>query len=209
MDLIIAIIEQVGIVAFSISGAITGIRKKLDLFGVVLLGIVTAVGGGILRDVIIGETPPMAFRNPRYAAIAFCAALAIFFPCVRSLLNRQHRLFDLALFWLDTVGMALFTVVGIQGAIEGLDWYNPFLLGFVGVVTGTGGGLLRDILAGDMPSMFRKRIYVTASLLGAVCYIWLLPVLAEWLAMVCAVGLICLVRALASRFRWNLPQAKE
>ena len=75
MDLIIGIIEQVGIAAFSISGALTGIRKKMDLFGVVLLGIVTAVGGGVIRDVIIGETPPMAFRNPRYTVIAFCCLL--------------------------------------------------------------------------------------------------------------------------------------
>lgn len=209
MELIIGIIEQVGIAAFSISGALTGIRKKMDLFGVVLLGIVTAVGGGVIRDVIIGETPPMAFRNPRYTVIAFCSALVIFFPWVRSLLNRMHRLFDLVLFWLDTVGMAVFTVVGIQGAMDVLDWYNPFLLGFVGVITGTGGGVLRDILSGDMPSMFMKRIYITASLLGAVCYICLMPVMEEWLAMVFAVALICLVRFLASRYRWNLPRAKE
>lgn len=208
MDLIIGIIEQIGIVAFSISGAITGIRKKLDLFGVLLMGIVTAVGGGVLRDVIIGETPPMAFRNPRYTVIAFCAALVIFFPCVRSLLNRVHGLFDRILFWLDTVGMAVFTVVGIQGAMAVLDWYNSFLLGFVGVITGTGGGLLRDILAGDMPSMFMKRIYVTASLLGAICYIELLPLMVEWQAMLWAVSLICLVRAMACRYQWNLPRAK-
>ena len=101
-----------------------------------------------------------------------------------------------------------FTVVGIQGAMAVLDWYNPFLLGFVGVVTGTGGGVIRDVLAGDMPSMFMKRIYITASLLGAVTYICLLPVTEEWLAMLLSVGLICLVRALASRYRWNLPRAK-
>ena len=134
--------------------------------------------------------------------------MVIFFPCVRSLLNRRQRLFDLILFWLDTVGMAVFTVVGIQGAMAVLDWYNPFLLGFVGVVTGTGGGVIRDVLAGDMPSMFMKRIYITASLLGAVTYICLLPVTEEWLAMLLSVGLICLVRALASRYRWNLPRAK-
>lgn len=208
MDLIIMIIEQIGIVAFAISGAITGIRKKMDLFGVVLLGIVTAVGGGVLRDVIIGETPPVAFRDPRYTVIACAAALVIFFPCVRSLLNRRQKLFDLALFAADTIGMAVFTVVGIQGAMAVLDWYNPFLLGFVGVITGTGGGLLRDILAGNMPYMFRKHIYITASLLGAVCYLCLLPYLAEWVAMVLSVILICLIRVLSSRYRWNLPQAK-
>lgn len=90
----------------------------------------------------------------------------------------------------------MFTVVGIQGAMAVLDWYNPFLLGFVGVVTGTGGGVIRDVLAGDMPSMFMKRIYITASLLGAVTYICLLPVTEEWLAMLLSVGLICLVRPL-------------
>ncbi len=209
MDLIITIIEQVGIAAFAISGAITGIRKQMDLLGVLLLGIVTAVGGGILRDVIIGETPPMAFRNPSYTIIACAASLVIFFPCVRSLLNRKHKLFDLILFALDTVGMAVFTIVGIQGAMAVLDWYNPFLLGFVGVITGTGGGLLRDVLAGNVPYMFMKHIYVTASLLGAVCYIYLLPLMVEWLAMLLSVGVICMVRVLSSRYRWNLPRAKE
>ena len=161
-----------------------------------------------LAYLIDATAAPVAFRNPGYTVIAFCAALVIFFPCVRSLLNRRQRLFDLILFWLDTVGMAVFTVVGIQGAMAVLDWYNPFLLGFVGVVTGTGGGVIRDVLAGDMPSMFMKRIYITASLLGAVTYICLLPVTEEWLAMLLSVGLICLVRALASRSRWNLPRAK-
>ena len=95
---------------------------------------------------------------------------------------------------------------GLRDAVT----FKPiFIVNYVPVeVTGTGGGVIRDVLAGDMPSMFMKRIYITASLLGAVTYICLLPVTEEWLAMLLSVGLICLVRALASRYRWNLPRAK-
>lgn len=209
MEHILFVIEMVGIVSFAISGAITGIRKSLDFFGVLILGIVTAVGGGVLRDVIIGITPPVMFRNPEYTIVASVTAAIFFVPRARGLLYRHHKLFDLFLFVTDTVGMAVFVIIGIQRAMTALDWYNPFLLGFVGVITGTGGGILRDLLAGVVPHVLRKHIYFTAALLGAICYISLIPYVGELWNMVISVAVICTIRGLAFHYHWNLPQARQ
>lgn len=209
MEKILFVVEMVGIVSFAISGAVTGIKKQLDLFGVLILGIITAVGGGILRDVIIGVTPPVMFRNPRYTIVASIAAAVFFIPRARELLYRHHKMFDLFMFITDTVGMAVFVIIGIQGAMNTLEWYNPFLLGFVGVITGTGGGILRDLLAGVVPHVLRKHIYFTAALLGAICYISLVPYVGELLNTIISVAVICLIRGLAFHYHWNLPQARQ
>lgn len=161
------VMEMIGIASFAISGAMVGIRKQLDFFGVLILGIVTAVGGGVLRDVIIGVTPPVMFRNPSYTVVASITAAIFFASRIRKRLYRRHHLFDLALFVTDTIGMAIFVVNGIQGAMNSLEWYNPFLLGFVGVTTGAGGGIIRDIMVGTVPRVLRKQIYFTAALAGA------------------------------------------
>ena len=197
------VMEMIGIISFAISGAMVGIRKQLDFFGVLILGIVTAVGGGVLRDVIIGVTPPVMFRNPSYTVVASITA------AIRKRLYRRHRLFDLAMFVTDTIGMAIFVVNGIQGAMNSLEWYNPFLLAFVGVTTGAGGGIIRDIMVGTVPRVLRKQIYFTAALAGAVCYIVLLPYLPEFWDMLLAVSVICVIRGLAFHYRWNLPRAKQ
>ena len=113
------------------------------------------------------------------------------------------------MFVTDTIGMAIFVVNGIQGAMNSLEWYNPFLLAFVGVTTGAGGGIIRDIMVGTVPRVLRKQIYFTAALAGAVCYIVLLPYLPEFWDMLLAVAVICVIRGLAFHYRWNLPRAKQ
>lgn len=203
------VMEMIGIISFAISGAMVGIRKQLDFFGVLILGIVTAVGGGVLRDVIIGVTPPVMFRNPSYTVVASITAAIFFASRIRKRLYRRHRLFDLAMFVTDTIGMAIFVVNGIQGAMNSLEWYNPFLLAFVGVTTGAGGGIIRDIMVGTVPRVLRKQIYFTAALAGAVYYIVLLPYLPEFWDMLLAVAVICVIRGLAFHYRWNLPRAKQ
>lgn len=203
------LMEMIGVISFAISGAMVGIRKELDVFGVLILGIVTAVGGGVLRDVIIGVTPPVMFRNPSYTVVAAVTAALFSASRIRKHLYRRHHLFDLALFVTDTIGMAIFVVNGIQGAMNTLDWYNPFLLGFVGVTTGAGGGILRDMMVGTIPRVLRKQIYFTAAMAGAVCYICLMPYLPESWNMILAVTVICVIRGLAFHYQWNLPQAKQ
>lgn len=149
------------------------------------------------------------FRNPSYTVVASITAAIFFASRIRKRLYRRHHLFDLALFVTDTIGMAIFVVNGIQGAMNSLEWYNPFLLGFVGVTTGAGGGIIRDIMVGTVPRVLRKQIYFTAALAGAVCYIVLLPYLPEFWNMLLAVAVICVIRGLAFHYRWNLPRAKQ
>ena len=136
MESVILLLELVGTLAFSISGALTGLRKNMDIFGVCILGLTTAVGGGVIRDLILGSTPPATFQNPIYAAVAVAAALVLFLPQVRHLLMWDQALFDRSLFWMDTAGLGIFTVMGIRAAFGQLVQPGLFLLVFVGVVTG-------------------------------------------------------------------------
>lgn len=210
MDTFVFILELVGTVAFAVSGAMTGIKKRMDILGVVILGLVTAVGGGIIRDLVLGITPPTTFRKSVYAAVAVFTAIVIFFPFVRRLLSRTHRLYDAVLFFMDSLGLAIFTVMGIFAASEMAVRHSTFLLLFVGVITGVGGGVLRDILAGNTPYIFVKHIYACASLAGAaVCVaLWQTAVGSLW-AMVIGAVTVFVIRILAAHFKWNLPRAVD
>lgn len=209
MDTIILAIELVGVLSFAASGAMTGLRKNMDLFGVCILGLTTAVGGGVIRDVILGNTPPATFRDPVYAAVALIAALVLFLPQVRRVLMRSAALFDKSMFWMDTAGLAIFTVVAIRTAYACVPQATVFLLVFVGVVTGVGGGVLRDMMAGDTPYIFLKHVYASASLAGALVCALLWDPLGEIPAMLLGGSLVILIRGLSAHFRWNLPRAHE
>lgn len=206
-EAVLLLFEMIGTVAFSISGAMTGIKKGMDAFGVVTLGLVTAVGGGIIRDLVLGITPPMTFRNPVYAIVAVCTALILCFPGVLRQLNRNHRLYDAVMLVMDSLGLGIFTVVGIQTAGTVTSSCSIFLLLFVGVITGVGGGVLRDVLAGDRPYIFVKHIYACASLTGAVLCIFLWPISGS-AAMIAGAGAVVVLRLCAARFRWSLPRPK-
>ena len=116
MDILLFIFELLGTLAFAMSGAMTGLKKKMDLFGVCILGLTTAVGGGIIRDMTLGNTPPATFRDPSYALVALAASLVLFLSRVRHLLQRNQQFYDLALFLMDTAGLGIFTVSGIRVA---------------------------------------------------------------------------------------------
>ena len=202
-------IELIGVLAFAASGAMTGLRKGMDLFGVCILGLTTAVGGGVLRDVILGSTPPATFRDPIYATVAILTSLVLFLPRVRRLLGRSQHLYDLMLLAMDTLGLGIFTVMGVQIAYTQVADPTVFLLVFVGVVTGVGGGVLRDMMAGDTPYIFRKHVYASASLVGAlVCVLFWLPGL-EVYAMGAGAVTVIVIRVLSAYYRWNLPHARE
>ena len=209
MDTFVFILELVGTVAFAVSGAMTGIKKRMDLLGVAILGLVTAVGGGIIRDLVLGNTPPATFRKPIYAVVAVFTAVVIFFPFVRRLLSRTHRLYDAVLFFMDSLGLAIFTVMGIFAASEMAVRHGTFLLLFVGVITGVGGGVLRDILAGNTPYIFVKHIYACASLVGAAVCVALWSAAGSLMAMVAGASTVFVIRLLAAHFKWNLPRAKD
>ena len=208
MSILMIFFEILGTIAFSISGAIEAMKKEMDMLGVLVLGLVTAVGGGILRDILMGELPPAAFQNPRNALIAIGAALAAF--VVGALLSKQKkelhsRIWNHTLLISDAVGLGAFTVIGIRYVQEELGYENPVLLMFVGVVTGVGGGVMRDVFAGNVPFIFRKHVYATASIAGTVIYLCLEKTGYADLAAAVSLLTVLLLRMLAAKYKWNLP----
>ena len=204
------LIEIIGTAAFSCSGGMVAIKKQLDLLGIIVLGVTTAVGGGLLRDLIIGIHPPTLFVNPIYVWIAFLSVL-ILFAIVKShqvtLAMLESEIYERILNFLDAVGLGAFTVVGIDTAIEaGFGDYH-FLMIFLGTITGVGGGLLRDIMAGQTPAILKKHVYACASIAGAVCYVNLLNFIGNDPAMILSALLVVLIRILARKYKWNLPTA--
>ncbi len=208
MHVFLLILELIGTVAFSISGAMTAMKKNMDIFGVMILGLTTAVGGGIIRDLILGYTPPATFRNPLYAATALATAVVVFLPSVWRLFHRYQRIYDLLMLAMDSIGLGIFTVIGVQAAFAQSGAYNLFLLTFVGVITGVGGGVLRDVLAGNTPYIFVKHIYACASLAGALVCAMLWPCIPSIWAMCIGAALVMLIRTLSAHFRWSLPRSR-
>ena len=209
METFILALELIGTLAFAASGAMTGLKKNMDIFGVCILGLTTAVGGGVIRDLILGNTPPATFQDPIYASVAVLTSLVLFLPRVRRLLMWDQRLFDLSLFLMDTAGLGIFTVVGIRVAYAHVPRATLFLLVFVGVITGVGGGVLRDMMAGDTPYIFVKHVYASASLAGALLCGLLWHYAGEMGSMLLGGGAVILIRCLSAHFRWNLPKVSE
>lgn len=201
---VLLLFELLGTVAFAVSGALTGLSKKMDIFGIIMLAVIVAVGGGVIRDLILGITPPGVFRDPVYAVLAVFCAVVLCIPAVRRMLVRHKKGNAFALFLMDTVGLASFTVVGIQTAYGVSSSFSPFLLVFVGVVTGVGGGVLRDVLAGDMPGIFVRQFYASAAIIGAVVCVFLWDIFGADVALPVGMLVIILLRFAAEKYHWGL-----
>lgn len=199
-------LELLGTAAFAVSGAMTALGKKMDLFGVAILGVTTAVGGGVLRDVLTGQTPPALFRDPTFALAAVLVSLAFFFPSVRRGLTANHKGWELLLLLADSIGLGVFTVVGVKAAMD-LSMTAWFASIFLGTITGVGGGVLRDVLAGNTPYIFIKHIYACAAIFGAAICRMLWAPLGEGGAMAVGTACILIVRLLSAHYRWSLPKA--
>ena len=208
---IIFITEIIGTIAFAASGAMIAIRKELDLFGIIMLGTITAVGGGILRDIIIGRIPPNTFVNPVYIATAALTSVLLFiiFYKAPSLLDSKHiGTFEKILNIFDAIGLGAFTVIGIDAGIDKGYGEYLFLLIFLGVTTGIGGSIMRDIMAGEIPYVLKKQIYACASIAGACLYVIFLQFSQSYLSMLISALLVVVVRMLACKFDWNLPSVR-
>ena len=208
-QILMQVLEIVGTIAFAISGALVGVKKKHDLFGVMFLGIVTSVCGGMFRDVLIGNIPPQMFRNPTFVIIAAAVSLLTF--CVAYFLKpemgKHAAALDRLLNFMDALGLGAFTVGGMNTAMSLGYEENAFLVIFVGMLTGIGGGMLRDVLAGQVPFVLYKQIYALACIIGGIFYYILLQAgLAQATAMICGVCCILLIRLLAAWKRWDLPR---
>lgn len=205
LDTITFLLEMLGTIAFAVSGALVGIEKKMDVLGVAVLGVTTAVGGGVIRDVTLGNTPPQAFINPFYAILAIVVSLVIFFPKIRRHIQDKQRIYDKLLLIMDSLGLGIFTVLGIAAAKN--SYNNLFLLIFVGVITGVGGGAMRDIMSGNMPFIFHKHFYCSASIIGALLTALLWDIVGSSFSMFIGTAVIFILRLLAARYKWELPKA--
>lgn len=205
-DMVIFAFEMVGVVAFAISGALVGIEKKMDILGISILGLLVACGGGVIRDLVLGITPPMTFRNPIYATVAILTSIAVFIYEVKIPKNKKRKTNEAIMLIMDAIGLGIFTVMGINTAYLQHQEYSWFLLIFVGVITGVGGGILRDIMAGDRPYVFVKHFYASASIIGAIIYVLILPYLGTVTSMFVGTAAIIVLRILAAKFRWSLPK---
>jgi uncharacterized membrane protein YeiH len=156
-------LNLMGTFAFGISGGILAVRKQMDLFGVLVLAVATGLGGGIMRDIILGHTPPATLNDWRYLAAAGLAGILVFLWYSRVV---HHGRFIIAF---DAVGLSIFTVTGTTIALN--TGLSPAPAALLGMLTGVGGGILRDVLAAEVPLILRSEIYAVASMLGAIIII--------------------------------------
>jgi uncharacterized membrane protein YeiH len=192
------VLDLVGIFVFGITGALVGVRKKLDVFGIQVLALVTGLGGGFIRDVLIGASPPAALVDWRYLVVPVAAGLITFF--LHPGIGRVERLVNI----FDAAGLALFCVTGARKALE----YDlpPLSAALVGTITGIGGGVIRDLLSNRVPVVLRSEIYATPAFLGAgiVVVVDALGYNAAWTTL--AAAIVCFViRLFAIRRGWNAP----
>ena len=204
------VLEMIGTVAFALSGAMIAIQKRLDLLGILVLGITTAVGGGMIRDLIIGVHPPMMFVKPIYVFVSMIAILILFLMIKVN--HSSPKFLESALYenlfnLMDAIGLGVFTVVGVNSVMNNDMNHMLFLKIFLGVITGVGGGLLRDMMANETPAILRKHVYACASIAGAISYILLYERLHSGAAMILSIILVVMIRVLAKHYEWNLPKA--
>lgn len=211
MDKFMYVLELIGVAAFAVSGAMVALVRKADMFGVLFLGVITALGGGITRDVLLGNTPPVMFTSYTYVAVAVVSALLVFLDAfIRREKYRKHadRLDSINNIF-DAVGLAVFTISGMNMSMTAGGMGNPFLVIALGVVTGVGGGVLRDMMLGIMPKLLRKRIYALASLAGGIVYYALFALgVSDILSALTGMAVIFTLRVLATVFKWNMPSVE-
>ena len=197
------VLDLIGTFVFALSGAVIGVKRRLDIFGVLVLSFAAASAGGITRDLLIGSVPPSAIRDWRYMAASVLGGLLIFIWFPRS--QRSSRVRNFVLLF-DAAGLGLFAVTGTQKAMGyGL---NPVMAALLGMLTGIGGGMMRDVLVAEIPNVLRSDLYAVAALAGAVVVVIghqfdLTPTVAAVLGALICFGL----RLLAIRRRWQLPVA--
>lgn len=204
----IDVFEYIGVAAFAVCGAMAGIDRGADIFGVLFVAVITALGGGVIRDMMLGHLPPRMFSSFAYIGVAVFFGLAVFLDAyIRTEKYRQHQAeLDSLVNIFDALGLAVFTVTGMDLAIAQCALENPVLLG---MTTGVGGGMVRDVLIDVMPAVLRKRIYAVASMTGGIVYYILLRLgVAGFLSAIIAMAVIFTLRILATVYKWSLPKVK-
>ena len=211
-EFVMLTMEIIGTIAFAVSGALVAISFSLDIFGVAFLGVITAVGGGMLRDLLIGNHPPKIFSLSYLLIIALLTAIIVF---VISYINK-HRFFEFKEKierinnFFDAVGLAAFTVTGTQMACTAGFSDKVIFVIFMGMLTGVGGGIFRDVLVSQTPYVLKKHIYAVASIIGSILYYVLSVTLGfEFTGTLISMLTVIVIRLLAAKYLWKLPKIKN
>lgn len=195
---IFQIIDMLGTAAFSISGVFAAMEKKLDLFGIFIIAFITSVGGGIIRDVMIGDLPVNWMRSGNYALVIFVSAV------IAVLFNKSIRNLEKILVVFDALGIGFFTIVGIQKGIQ--FNFSPAFCVALGTITACFGGLVRDVILNQIPQIFHKEIYATACILGGILYFLLLKTnLPQVVIDGICITTIFVIRMIGVKYKLSLP----
>lgn len=193
------IVEIIGTIAFAMSGALTAIEKELDYYGITFFAITTSVGGGIVRDIVINKSLPASLANPIYILISvFSAACVIIFYKKIIQLSKVLLIFD-------AIGLSAFTAIGAEVAIRN-NFEQPFVVITLALLTGTGGGLLRDVFAKEIPFIFRKEIYAVASIIGAILFLILYKVVGNEVSSYACFAITLLIRLISVKKNIHLKK---
>lgn len=198
----IYILDLFGTMAFAVTGAFKAIEHKADIVGIIILATITGVAGGTIRDIIMGQFPPNSISDPAYVIITVSSGAAIFFLYTR--LQKHWNLF----LKFDAIGLGVFTIIGATFA------YNVFGLNFLaivlaGMLTAVGGGILRDVFVNEMPIVFVKELYASASFVGIIVFYFTLTFNGElYLATILGIVITTSLRLVAMKYNWNLPKVK-
>ncbi len=198
----ISALDGIAVGVFAVTGALVASRKEMDIFGFALLGTVTGVGGGTVRDLLLGHLPVFWVKNPAYAAIALMVSAIVFFTA--HIPESRYRL----LLWLDAVGLSLVCVIGADRGLSA-D-VGAFIAIVMGVITAVFGGIIRDVLGGESPVILRREIYVIPAMLGAITFVTVTSLGATYpVAAMLGFALCFTVRGLALYYEWSLPPYKS
>lgn len=198
-DTLTSVLDWLGIATFAVTGALVASRKEMDIVGFILLGTVTGIGGGTMRDMLLGNLPVFWIKQPAYLVVCILVSAATFF--FAHIPQSRYRM----LLWFDAVGMAVFAVGGTERALQA--GAAPVVAVAMGVITATFGSIIRDVLGNETPVILRREIYVTAALAGAVLFVSL----SVWgagreVALASGVMAAALIRFAALRWNWSLPR---
>jgi uncharacterized membrane protein YeiH len=194
------LLDMIGTAAFAASGAWAGVRREMDLFGVLVLGMVTAIGGGTLRDLLLGDTPPFCLKDENYLWLSLIVSLLVFIG------HRHLKWISNPLLYFDAIGLGTFVVIGTGKALQ----FNLGPLGAVlmGIMTATAGGVIRDVLSTQVPLILQREIYASACLIGAGLMVALqYTPLPQNLIIILAATTVITLRLLAISRNWALPKA--
>lgn len=212
IDVVFYIAEILGVIAFALSGAMIAIDRGLDLFGVVYLTVINSFGGGIMRDIFIGEIPPKMFYSYEYLIYALASALVVMLAAalLKDKFFRNRKVIDKFINIFDAIGLGTFAIIGVRAGINAGFGDNVFLCVFLGMTTGIGGGILRDLLSREKPLVLVKQIYAIAAIIGALLYYYLAKFNVNFtFSLISSVLLVVVIRILAAHFRWDLPKVGE